>query len=110
MKYGLRHRTHRHHTPARTGQLEAAGTFSRQPARGLLSCANNLIFGASIAWPGEQVANVYQREWWPRARIQTDEYPVDAERYGRDRPSGMCAPARIQHSAESPFIEGRADH
>jgi AraC-like DNA-binding protein len=37
--------------------LEAAGKSSRQPAWGLLSCANSLFFCASNARPGEQTSN-----------------------------------------------------
>jgi AraC-like DNA-binding protein len=38
---------------------EAARRFSRQPAQGLLSWANNLIFRARMASTGEQIANGY---------------------------------------------------
>src|SRR6266481_9151096 len=93
-----------------TGRLATTGRFNRQPAQGLLSCANNLISCASIAGLGQQIANEQQQAWWPSARIQTDEHPVDSERHGRDRPPGMCALASIRHSAALPLVESRADH
>jgi len=55
---------HKLHKPD-AGRLEAAGRFSRQHARSLLSCANNLIFCASIARPGEQIANEYNKHGGP---------------------------------------------